>query len=274
MFFVVQISFACNCITDKEARKKAIIENKFILLQYSSSMHVDDKDNGVFKLKSLSSSENEIANNFVYLCVFNYNLSFNLYGKYKLNKEDVLLVLDINGEEVYRFKEFKDDKKIYSILKDFSNIRNDLNAVFKSYIANPTIDNMLNISQKYFDYSIILDHNYSKDFINIGVEYIKNAEKILFNKDENYNIQKQKLELFKLFKFAYNHNFDITFERIYIMNELNIYNENSNIYYFLKFLSAKAMQSDDLVKLEEKTKTIVGFDFFFKKTEILLKSKH
>jgi hypothetical protein len=273
ILFSVQFLFSCNCLSYNEAQKKSINENKFILLHYTSSMRMDDKGNGIFYLRNLTDEENKIAENFVYLCISFGNIKWNQFDKYQLNKKEAIVLLDANGEIIYRTEDLKDGEKVYLMLKNFSKTPTVLNSILKNYIKKPTYSSSLRISQYYYDYSMLFEQEYRKSILDLGLNYINKAEELATKKDKDNESYNQKIKLFKLFRFAFNQNFDVLFERINEIDEATVNSENTTIYYFLKFLGAKAMQSDDLVKLEEKTKSIEGFDYYINKANLILNQK-
>lgn len=270
LLFFIQYSFACNCLTFKEAQKKALLENKFILVYYSNSFETDDDGNGVFYLPSLSETENEISNKFIFLCITSFNVKQSKYKKYQLNELPTLLIVDAIGNELHRFINTDTTIDIYQVLKSFSTPSQTINKELKNYIDKPNYVSALRLSQKYFDYSMLINNQYKKDIFILSEYYINQAESFLSKKDENYFEKKQKIDLFKLYRYAFDMKFDILNERINEFDESSMIYENKNIYYFLKLLAAKAMKTDQVLNIEEKTKTFDGFDDYLEKMNLLL----
>ena len=124
--------------------------------------------------------------------------------------------------------------------------------------------------QKYLDYSLLVDPKVKAEIIKAGDAYLNDAKKDLDKKDGNYIEKKQKLDLLELLELVYQFKFEKSSDKISKLKENDILENNKNYYYFLKYITSKALASEDFTTIENQVKELDGFDYFIKKTDLIL----
>jgi hypothetical protein len=269
LVFAAQASWACNCLSFNQAKEKALKENKFLLVHFSSSFHTNDKGDGIMTLPALDEEANKVADDYIYFCVHK-GANPKLVREYNIKRSFELLILDANGFELFRFPEHVREIEIFSILTEFVIPTNFFANDLVSYHEKSTYNTALRVAQKYFDYTLQTSDFVRDDIIDLAASYLKIAEGKLSAKDENFKEKQQRLELFKLYRWAYERKFDVLNERINSFTASEITESNKSIFYFLKYISSKALNHDDFTAIETTAKSIDGFDYFVAKTNLIL----
>ncbi len=211
--FFVQMTWACHCLSFKEAQEKALKENKFLLVHFSNSFYMDDKGEGIMSLPTLDVESNKVTADFVFVCVPKRD-NAKLLKVYNVTHSFELLIIDPNGFELFRFRQGVSEMEIYNVLANLLIPKNFFSNDLISYHEKNAYAPSLRIAQKYFDYTLLTDQYLENNVISIANAYLKKAEGMLSDKEENFKEKKQKLELLKLFHWAYEHKFDVLNEKI------------------------------------------------------------
>lgn len=269
IFLFVQHAFSCNCLTYSEAKKKALKENKFIIAHFNNSFYTDSNRNGKFYFNELSIEQNKIFENFIYWCVPNNNYIDNdlYYKKYNVTKSPSILIIDPKGVEVYRITFKESDSDFQNVFTNFSQMSISHKENFK---VKNNFNTLVTVAENYFDYTINLSKTSKSQLFNTIDNYLFEAEEILKNNDKDYIEKKQKIDLLKLYRFAYNSNFDILNDKLNTIDVNSIKNNNVKSYYFLKYIALKAMKNNDLLLVEAKLKTFSEFKELKRISDILL----
>lgn len=260
---------ACNCLTIPEAQKRALATNKLILLHFDNRYDFDDDDKAILNTYQYDEKQNNLIDNYIYVCIQGFN-NVQYFQKYNIEKKSQLLIIDANGEVVYQFIDFKNPNEFVSALLNFDIQKIFLTNELKAFYKNKNYNTAVRVAQKYLDYSLLVEPNFRKNLVDISKVYLTKAENNLSKKDLSFIEKQQKLELFKLYQWAYVKNFALLEEKLAQFDSSKIHENNIEIYYFLKYISAKGLKSEEFNKVVEKTSTIEGFDYFIKKANTIL----
>lgn len=271
-FFLASVfSQACPCLSFKEAQKKALLANKFILVHFGNYSQIEM---GMPFLKEVQSAENSriLMENFIYVCVPKER-SETLYKKFHINDSQTVLIVDANGVELFKFSNFESPENAVAVLQNFSFadpfLGNDLNNFHK----NKSYNTALRLAQKYYDYSIVLDKNLKKHVFKAAEFYLDEAEAFLSKKDPILEEKNQKIALLKLYRWAYLKNFSLLNQNLQSFLEASIYENNKSAFYFLKYITAKVLHHNDFTEIAAQANQVEGFDYFIKKSALILEEK-
>ncbi len=271
VFFSLKNS-ACNCISIAEAQKKSLKTNKLILLHYDTRYEFDDDYKAILNTYQYDENQNNLIDKYIYVCIQGLN-NLEYFEKYNIEKNSQLLIIDANGEIVYRFIDFNNPDEFAAALINFDIQKIFLSNDLKTFYKKNNYNTAMRIAQKYLDYSLLVDPYFRKNLIEISKVYILKAGNYIAKKDLSYIEKQQKLELYKLYQWAYLKNFALLEEKLSQFDSTKILENNIEIYYFLKYISTKGLKSEEFKSIEEKINTIEGFDYFIKKANSILEQQ-
>ena len=260
-----QLSTACDCLTFNEAQKKALQNNQFILLHFSNCFTFE-ADKPLLITGKYNHQEQQLLSNFVYVCLPKNN-NDQYYNQYNIKSSPELLIVDVNGKLLYQFTNYKDPLEFITVLQNFILPQNILSGDIDNYNKKKGYNTAARLALKYLDYSLDVNKKY---IYNISGQYIAEAEALLSKKDPEYNQKVEKLQIFKLYHWAYQKDFSLLNEKLATYDESKINQDNLQYFYFLKYITAKALQAQDLAEIQSKTLQLPNFDFFIKKADLIL----
>ena len=265
VLFVSNFVFSCHCLTFEEAKKTAIKENKFIVLEYGYEFNYYQSE--LISIQTTNEIEKKIKYDYVYLCSQDQNFYTKYIKKYNLLSYQKLLIIDANGYLVFKFDKENEDQ-ILAVLQNLTIPKNHFQKDFENFAAKKTFSTAFRISQHFLDLSLLTDNYLKEGLIAISREYFAIAQKKVKKVDiENYS---KKLELFELVLLAHEYKFEDVDKKL---GDLVLNNQdatNLNVLYFLKYTVSKALKKQDLTLLEDEIKTIMDFDYFKNKSDLLL----
>ena len=259
-----------------EAKLIALNSNKFILVEYYFS------ESSEMRRFNLDSWSNEAilksADSFVLLRMPFDSNSFS--GNNKINKKNInflklslLQILDCNGKIIDNLEYSLIKKQLTDLLNNYSISTEFLSVDLMSCYKNTCFNTSARVAQKYLDFSLLVDNEIKSNILKVSDEYLSEAKKDLSKKDDDYNKKYQKLELLELFRFAYSLNFTKLEKKLVQFKEIDILENNLNYYYFLNYMVAKGLGKENFAEIDSKYKLIEGFDYFIKKSELILFKK-
>ena len=272
LLMCVQTHHACNCEDFKKIQKKAVAENKFILLYFNDDFSFPTNDrNGVPTMRAYQYKDDirPAMADYLYVCA---NKSYNAYllERYQISGFPKLLIVDANGEEVYRFNDPNDSEEFSNAINNFHQLPAVLAAEINNYHKKPSYTFALSVAKKYLDFSTGISASMRNSVYSAEANYIALAEKLLSGKDYDYTEKAQELALVKLFHWAYHKDFSFLKQELEAINPNAFSENNAAIYYFLKYVTAKALHEDfATVEATAKTKT-AAFDAFIRKADLIL----
>lgn len=254
-----------------EAQKMALASNKFMIVDFWATWCGPCKK---MDFDSWSNSEvNLVLDHYVQVKI-DIDSNRELASKYGIESIPNMFIMDGNGKVVYSFMGYHDADQLKKELAKFAMstefLSNELSNFFKMNNYNTSI----RVYQKYLDYSLLVDSNVKYSIIGISDNYWNEAKKGLSKTDENYLDKKQKLELLKLYELAYDMKFEKISKKLADWKESEITEGNKNQYYFLKYISAKALNSESLSTIESNAKQLDGFDSYIEKADFILSKRN
>jgi len=252
------------------AKKEALVSNKFMIVDFWATWcgpckkmdaeswekaEVKQVLEGYVKVKIDIDREKEVA------------------SLYNISSIPNMFIMDASGKVVYTFSGFHTAAELKRQLDKFAFSTEFLSLDLINYAKNKNYNSTLRLSQKYFDYSMFVPKEIRNDIVVLSNSYVSDAKKMLNKKEDDFLQKKQRIELLELYALAYNHKFDKLFKRLAELKESDIVEANVDQFYFLKYLSSKALNSEDFLNIEAKVREIEGFDVFIKKAEVLLASQ-
>ena len=255
-----------------KARKEALKENKFMLVHFTNYFMYDDEDldgNPIMNPIQENTYIKDLLQNYKYVCV-TPNDNYALYKKYNIQNIPQLLVIDGNGKEVYRFADFGDAAEFSIVIQNFIIPDHFLTSELANYNKHKSYATAMRLAQKYLDYSLLVDQHLKKGIFNTAESYLAEAESLISKRDDKCKENYQKLRLLQIVVFAYQQNFSYLNEKIHAFDQSTIYESNQLIYYFLKYITAKALHQDEFMQIEKEALALDGFENFKKKCDLIL----
>lgn len=271
-FIVSQLNYACHCASFNKVRKEALKENKFMLVHFTNYFAYDEDDldgNPIMNPIQEDANIKELLQNYKYVCV-TPNDNYALYKKYNIQNMPQLLLLDGNGMELYRFVNFEDAAEFANVIQNFMIPEHFLTSELANYNEHKTYATAMRLAQKYLDYSLLIDQHLKKGIFKTAESYLSEAAKLIPKKGDKCKENFQKLGLLQATVFAYQRNFSYLNEKINTLDQSTIYESNQLLYYFLKYITAKALHQDELMQIEKEAFAVDGFETFAKKCDLIL----
>lgn len=270
---VLFLSQFCNAewiSSFEDGKKMALASNKFMIVDFWAIWC------GPCKKMDANSWNDErvksVMENYIQVKI-DFDTNRELVKSYSVNGIPNIFIMDGNGKVVFSVLGYLNANDLLKELDKFALSTEYLSMDLINYFKVQNFNSSIRVSQKYFDYSLLVDAAIKNDFIKISEDYLLDAKRELSKKDENYIEKKQKLELIELFRFAYNFNFEKLDKKLAELAESEIKENNLGHYYFLKYLILKAMNKDDFSALTERAKKIDDFDYFIRKADFIISKK-
>jgi hypothetical protein len=270
-----QLGHACDCDDLKWVQKASLKSNKFMLLHFSNQFSYESDDfSGTPTINPIQLTEaiKPLMQDFLYVCA-NSRANAWAISKYQVTQFPLLLIVDGNGQVVYRFANPDDSQEFSAAILNFSFSAKFFKGEPQQFRDNPSYNTAVRLAQKYLDFSLMVDPTFKNSVYAISKGYLAAAEGLLTAKESSYAEKKQKLELFKLFHWAYEKNFALLDQELSAIHTDKILDGNANLFYFLKYITAKGLQQEEFSRIQAKALTIDGFEAFQKKADIILSDR-
>lgn len=250
MILISNFSNALTWETNYEiAQKTALATNRFILVDFWATWCGPCKK---MDADSWSDAEvKQIMQDFVLLKV-DIDINKELAMKYSVNSIPNMFVLDANGKKLTTFSGYQSASELKKILLKYALSTEFVSMDLINQYKYNTFPTALRLSQKYLDYSLYVDKGLKLDVLNLSTIYLDEAKSKISKKDLDYLEKLQRLELIKLYEYAYKFNYDKLIKKLddnFVEN--NIYESNKSFYYFLKYIGLKGTNSVQLETLEK-----------------------
>jgi thioredoxin-related protein len=251
---VIQITQATSWFTSfAEAQKVALGTNKFMLVDFTASWcgpcRKMDRD-------SWNNEQVELTlENYVKVKI-DIDTNRELARKYGIQSVPNMIIMDGNGKILHTFKGYHNAESLNRVLNKYSVSTEFLSLDLIDFYKTKNLYTALKVSQKYCDYSLLVDKNIKENFLKISIEYLKDAKETVRKSDENHANYKQRLELFKLYSIAYRFEFEKLSNKISEVKPEYIDQSNEYFYWFLKYISQKGLgistiETENLLKQKD-----------------------
>lgn len=236
---IAQVSQATSWFTSfEEAQKVALGTNKFMLVDFTASWCGPCRK---MDRNSWNNEQVELAlENYVKVKI-DIDSNKELANKYGIQSIPNMLIMDGNGIILHSFKGYHNAVSLNKVLEKYSLSTEYLSLDLINFYKTKNLNTALKISQKYCDYSLLVDANIKEKCLKISIEYLKEAKEIVPKRDENYAHYKQRLELFKLYSVAYRFEFEKLSKKISEIKPEDVDQSNAYFYWFLKYISQKGL---------------------------------
>jgi thioredoxin-like negative regulator of GroEL len=270
LLLLCQISNANWMTSFDEAKKMSLATNKFIIVDFWATWCGPCKK---MESDSWSNAEvNQILEGYVQVKV-DIDADKELARHYGIESIPNMFIMDGNGKVVYTFSGYHDAEKLKRELQKFAFSTEFLSNDLINYFKMKNYNTSLRVFQKYLDYSLLVDTAVKDKILDLGESYLEDAKNELSKKDENYAEKKQKLDLLKLCEFAYDLKFEKVSKKLTELRENEIIGGNKNYYNFLKYITAKALNSQDFPSIESELTAIDGFDYYIDRANFILSKR-
>jgi len=246
----------------EDAKKKAIIENKLILVDFWATWCGPCN-----KMDSSTWSNTEVKSLMLNFIPVKIDLDSNraLANKYDVRAIPYVLILDANGKVIYDKVGYKDKIKMLKVLKKYALNTSFLQEALAAYYKTKNEENTLLLAEKYQDYVIYLDKEVKSKFLSVARDYLKMASKLI-KKGSNSKPMLQRVALLtlndKILKGKYENvlkviNEDIDYEKVSDINK--------PLYNYIAFICNK--------KLANKEKALEYYNRFKKDKKLVMKAR-
>lgn len=250
ILFSIQITNANWLTSYEDAQKMALTTNKFIIIDFWATWCAPclEMDKNIWNDDQLE----ETLQGFVKLKI-DIDINRELASKYGVNGVPNILIIDANGKVIHNFLGYQNVQNLKSEIEKFNLSTEFLSTDLLNYYKTKNFSTTIKITQKYYDYSLLVDPNVKKKILNTSREYLNDYKITLDKKDKDFIKQKQKLDLYKLYDLAYNFEFNKLNKKIseFKIEEIDPINEFT--YWFLKYLAVKGT-SKTTTEIEENLK--------------------
>lgn len=268
LFSSISQSIEANWITSmKEAQEIALVSNKLIIIDFWAKWCVPCKK---MDLESWNHPEVEtVLQNYIKLKI---DIDFNreLALKYAIKSIPQMIVIDGNGTVIYRFSGYKKPLQLKNELLKFSLSTEYIGVELVNFYKNQNFNSAIRLSQKYLNYSLVVNQEIKKEIIFASNQYLEEAKDQLKKSENNYSEKKQKLELLSLYEIAYDFDFEKLEKKVILLNPEKISESNQYQYWFLKLLALKGnkkstseteafLKTHDLENVIENSNQLYGF---------------
>jgi thiol-disulfide isomerase/thioredoxin len=266
--------FLCSAATQasewltsySEAQKVALAGNKFMLVDFWATwcgpckkMDADSWNDPLVM---------EIMQNFVPVRI-DIDQNKDLASKYSVDGIPNMYILDGNGKVVYSFVGYRSAVQLKTELQNFALSTEYLSMELINEFKFNGYGSEVRLSQKYFDFSLLVDKEIKNRFLKVAELYLADAKNNLSKKDADYEEKMQKIKLLENFGYAYDYNFKKLDKKMTELSEASIKESNLQMYLFLKLVAAKGLQDGSLSTIQEKVDSLQNHDYITTKADLL-----
>ena len=251
LFLFVLCSQFMNAIevgSFEEAQKLALGTNKIIVVDFWATwcgpcIRMDFNTWNDERVKSA-------MNDFIFVKI-DIDKNRELANKYNVKSIPNIFFLDGNGFSIHNILGYKTPNEIIKYLENYNISTEIISIELINQYKKPNYYNLLKLISKYYDFTLYADNDLKGDLLHVCSLYLDESNNYLSKKEENYVKKKQKIELIKLFTLAYNFNFDKLDKKISEIKIAEIDESNYFDYWFLKYISTKALGKETSVMEEQ-----------------------
>lgn len=254
----------------EDAQKIALVSNKLMLVDFTANWCKPCRE--MEKYSWTNSEVQLLMEDFV--CVkIDVDIDKSTSTKYNVNAIPRILIVDGNGKIFFSDVDLFPAIHLKIILNKYSLSTEFIGMDLINQYKNSNYSNAIRLIQKYCRYSLFTNNNIREDVLKAGFSYMNDAKHFLKKDDADFQEKKQKLQLLELYELAYSFKFEKLNNKIANFDENQIKDNNKEIYYFLRYISAKTVNNNEIKTIEEKLKLLEYFETIINKAnEIVEKS--
>lgn len=179
----------------EEAQKLAIATDRLILVDFWATWCGPCK---LMEMESWSDEEiQKISQAYVPLKV-DLDKRTTMARKYGVKAIPLVLIMDGNGEIIFKQIGYIDKKSLNRILKEYAVNTSFVRSAALNYYKHQDYASGMRLAKKYIDYSQYLEEGIQFEFLKLADNYLKNGEKMLDKNQSNYNNMKVKFALMEI----------------------------------------------------------------------------
>lgn len=232
-----QITNANWLTSFEDAQKTALATNRFIIVDFWATWCGPclEMEKTVWNNNQLE----ETLEGFVKLKI-DIDENRELATKYGISSIPNILIIDANGKVIQNILGFQNIQNLKSEIEKFNLSTEFLSTDLINYFKTKNFSTTIKITQRYYDFSLLIDRNVKKKTLNVCKDYLNDCKMTLDKNEIDYLKKNQKIELYKLYDLAYNFEFNKLNKKIseFKTEEIDPINEYS--YWFLKYLAIKS----------------------------------
>ena len=180
----------------EDAKKIAIATNKLILVDFWAVWC-----GPCIKMDRESWSHQDVKllmENFV-LVKIDITRNTNIAQRYSISRIPYIFILDGNGKILFANRSYIGKKRVMSMLTKYQTNTSFLSNELANYHNKQNFTTAFQLGSKYQDFSLYVNDDIKRDFLNLSSQYFKEAKRLL-KKEKNLNktVFRQRLKLFKI----------------------------------------------------------------------------
>lgn len=253
----------------EDAQKLAIATNKLIVVDFWATWCGPCK-----KMEMETWNDSGIKEDLQSFVGLKVDLDNNpaLAQAYGVRAIPLLLIVDPNGEIIYKKLGYAKKSEVSTLLKKYALSLEYLKLEQLNYFKNKNYSSGLRLAKKYIDYSIYLDPKIRKDFLGLASNYLKYSEDMLDKQQKNYSLIKNKIALMDLEIDLYNHKYNRVkknLQKDYEFEELS--QANKPLYAYLSYcLNVENGEAEIAENWRQVLEKMSNSQVYLKKANLLL----
>ncbi len=203
------------------------------------------------------------------------NLDHNraLANQFQVKAIPYYFITDAHGNILFRELGFSTKFPVEDALKKYSMNFSYMRKPLSNYLKNKNYISAIRIVHKYLDYSLFLNKNIRIDILSIAENYLKEAEKLLDKKQDNYLAMQQKIELLEMNIDLYKEHFSRVSRRLEKdFAQYDLSKSNQILYAYLNYcLSCNDKREDDQKEWQNKISEFTNGSLYLDRAQKFLK---
>lgn len=252
----------------EQAQKLALASNRLIVLDFTADWCGPCK-----KMEREVWYDQEVQtamNNFVPLRL-DYDSELSARSKYSVKGIPDIFIINGNGDIVYHHLGYMDKGTTIEMLKKYSLQTSFLQTESINYYKHPSYVTSLRLAKKYLDYSLGLDDEVKRNFLELAENYLGESEKQMEESQANFKMITEQIQLLELVSDMYKERYNRVFRILgRDFDESTVSEINKPLFYFLYAGCSKFDDHKDKAKWLDKLNSADGNAIYLKKLELMM----